>query len=433
MGLIRAAAGAIGSTLADQWRDYFYCESLPANVMAIKATRRVAPNSSNKGNDNIITTGSVIAVADGQCMMVVEQGKILDVCFEPGEYYFDAGGTPSLFTGGSLSENAIASLKTVWERFKLGGSPGMDTRVYYFNTKELIGNKYGTPNPVPFRVVDKNIGLDMDIAIRCFGEFSYKISNPMLFYVNVCGNVPTAYVRETIDGQLRSEIMTALQPAFARISEMGIRYSALPGHAMELSEAINDVLSSRWRDSRGLEVVSFGVSTVNASKEDEDMIKQLQKSAALRDPSMAAAKLVQAKADAMRAAASNENAGPMMAFAGMNMAAGAGGINAQDLFAMGQQQVQAQSGVATWNCDCGQTGVTSRFCSECGKAQPITTTVTGWNCTCGNSNATGRFCSECGNARPEGAKCEKCGWEAPDSAQPPRFCSECGAQFNIEE
>ena len=443
MGLIRAAAGAIGGTLADQWKEFFYCDALPANVLATKAQKRTSGRSANrKGEENIITTGSVIAVADGQCMIVVEQGKVLDVSCEPGEYIFDIGGEPSLFTGGDLSANAVASLKSVWERFKFGGSPGKDTRVYYFNTKELIGNRYGTPNPVPFRVVDTNIGLDIDIAIRCHGEYSYKITNPILFYTNVCGNVTTAYVRETIDGQLKTELMTALQPAFARISAMGIRYSALPGHTMEMAEALNDVLSSKWRDLRGLEIVSFGVSSVNASKEDEDMIKQLQKSAIMRDPGMAAATLVGAQADAMRSAASNEATGPMMAFAGMNMAAGAGGMNAQNLFAMQQQQqqqamqqqpmqgqpmqgqpmqqqpMQGQTGVAQdggfgtfnqpaaapagWACSCGHAGNSGNFCSNCGAPKPAPAAPADWTCSCGHAGNTGNFCSNCGGPKPVG-------------------------------
>ena len=339
MGLLKAAMGAIGGTMADQWKEYFYCEALPADVMAVKGQKRVTGRSSNtKGGDNIISTGSVIAVADGQCMIIVEQGKILDVCSEPGEFIFDSGGEPSLFAGGDLKGNLLGSLQSVWERFKFGGQPGMDTRIYYFNTKELISNKYGTANPVPFRVVDTNIGLDIDIAIRCFGEYSYRIVNPILFYINVCGNVTTNYVRSTIDGQLKSELMTALQPAFAKISAMGIRSSALPGHTSELADALNEVLSAKWRDLRGLEVVSFGVSSVNASKEDEDMIKQLQKTAVYRDPRMAGAALVGAQSEAMVGAANNPNAGPAMAFMGMNMAQQAGGMNAQNLYAMGQQQ-----------------------------------------------------------------------------------------------
>ncbi|MDR1620502.1 MAG: SPFH domain-containing protein [Clostridiales bacterium] len=438
MGLIKAALGAAGGVLADQWKDYFYCEALPEDVLAIKGWKRVSGRSSNtKGEDNIISNGSVIAVADGQCMLIVEQGKMLDVCAEPGEYIFDAGGEPSLFAGGAFKGNALSSLKSVWERFKFGGSPGKDTRVYYFNTKELIGNKYGTANPVPFRVVDRNIGLDIDIAVRCFGEYSYKITNPVLFYTNVCGNMQLSYVRATIDGQLKSELLTALQPAFAKISALGVRYSALPGHTAELADALNEVLSAKWRDLRGLEIISFGVSSVNASKEDEQMIKDLQKSAVMRDPTMAAATLAGAQADAMKAAAANQGAGAAMAFMGMNMAGNAGGMNAQNLFAMGgQQQSPAQasasaptSAMAGWACACGHTGNKNKFCEECGNPQPA---AGGWACSCGTVNK-GKFCAQCGKKKPAGVpqyQCDKCGWEPCDKAHPPKFCPECGDPFD---
>ena len=400
MGLIKAALGAAGGVLADQWKEFFYCEALPENVLAVKGMHRTSGRSSNtKGEDNIITTGSVIAVADGQCMLIVEQGKILDVCAEPGEYVFDISGEPSLFAGGSFGENALGSLKSVWERFKFGGIPGKDTRIYYFNTKELIGNKYGTPNPVPFRVVDTNVGLDMDIAIKCFGEYSYKVMNPILFYTNVCGNVSANYTRDTIDGQLKTELMTALQPAFAKISEMGIRYSALPGHTAELADALNEVLTAKWRDLRGLEIVSFGVSSVKASEEDEKMIKELQRNAAFRDPTMAAAQLVGAQSAAMQSAAANEGAGAAMAFMGMNMAGQAGGMNAGNLFAMGQQQGQTAApapAAAGWTCSCGHAGNTGKFCEECGKPPAV---ADGWTCECGAVNK-GKFCSECAKPRP---------------------------------
>ena len=441
MGLIKAAMGAVGGVLADQWLEFFYCEALPVNVMAVKGQKRVSGRSSNtKGEDNVISTGSGIAVADGQCMIIVEQGKILDFCAEPGQYTFDIGGEPSLFAGGSLAKNALDSLKSVFERFKYGGIPGKDTRIYYFNTKELIGNKYGTPSPVPFRVVDQNIGLDIDISIRCHGEYSYKIMNPMLFYTNVCGNVADKYTREMIDSQLKTELMTALQPAFAKISAMGIRYSMLPGHTMELADALNEVLSAKWRDLRGLEIVSFGVSSVKASDEDEAMIKELQRNATFRNPTMAAAHLVSAQASAMQSAASNTNAGPTMAFMGMNAAGGAGGMNAQNLFAMGQQQQaqqpqygagqQAQAPAPSgWACACGHAGNTGKFCAECGKPQPQ---QEGWTCPCGATNK-GKFCAECGKPKPSGIpqyKCDKCGWEPQDKSHPPKFCPECGDPFD---
>ena len=431
MGLIRAAINAATGVLADQWLEYIYCDSLQDDVMVVRGHKRTSGRSTNtKGDDNVISNGSGIAVADGQCMIIVEQGRILDLCAEPGQYTFNAGGEPSLFAGGGFGANALASLKSVFERFKYGGQVGRDTRVYYINIKELIGNKYGTPNPVPFRVVDQNIGLDIDISIRCHGEYSYRISNPILFYMNVCGNVAESYMRETLDGQLKTELMTALQPAFAKISAMGIRYSMLPGHTMELADALNEVLSAKWRDLRGLEIVSFGVSSVKASDEDENMIKELQRNAAFRDPSMAAAQLVGAQASAMQAAAENQNAGPAMAFMGMNMATNAGGMNAQNLFQMGQQQKaeQAASAPAGWVCaKCGHAGNTGKFCSECGEAQTAS-----WKCACGQENK-GKFCANCGAAKPSGVpqyKCDKCGWEPEDPSNPPKFCPECGDPFD---
>ena len=404
MGLIKAALGSAGGVLADQWKEYFYCESMPADVLVTKAHKKVSGRSSNKhGSENIISNGSVIAVNDGQCMLIVEQGKVVDVCAEPGEYTYDTSSEPSIFCGG-LGAGVKAAFQQVGKRFTFGGEPPKDQRVYFIKTKELVGNKYGTPNPVPFRVVDMNIGLDMDITIRCFGEYSYQIANPVLFYTNVCGNVEQDYTREEIDGQLKSELMTALQPAFAKISEMGIRYSALPGHTQELSDVLNKVLSDKWDNLRGIRIVSLGVSSVKASEEDEAMIKELQRNAVFRNPTMAAAQMVGAQASAMQSAASNEKTGPAMAFAAMNMAANVGGANAQNLFTMGQQQAaQAQPmqpsapapvPQAEWTCSCGTVN-TGKFCSECGSPRPAGP----WTCSCGTVN-TGKFCSECGKPRP---------------------------------
>ncbi|MCR5831605.1 MAG: SPFH domain-containing protein, partial [Lachnospiraceae bacterium] len=315
---------------------------------------------------------------------------------------------PSIFYG-KLSESIVEQFKQIGKRLPFGGDTGKDQRVYYINTKEIPGNKYGTANPVPFRVVDKNIGLDVDITIRCHGEYSYKVEDPILFYTNVAGNVTDTYKREEIDGQLKSELLTALQPAFAKISDMGIRYSALPGHTEEMADALNEVLTKKWRELRGIKIVSFGVSSVTAPEDQEQMIRDLQKAAVMRDPSMGAATLVGAQADAMKAAASNTSAGPMMAFAGMNMAAGAGGMNASQLYQMaGAQQAQAAAPAqaapapapapaaagASWTCECGSVN-TGKFCSNCGKPAP----AADWTCSCGTVNS-GKFCSNCGMARP---------------------------------
>ena len=403
MGLLQAGIGALSGVLTDQWREYFYCEGMPENVLAVKGVKRTSGRSSNyKGEDNIISNGSIIAVNEGQCMMIVEQGAIVEFCAEPGEFVWDSSTEPSIFYGG-LGNGIKATWEQLKKRFTLGGDTGKDQRVYYFNTKELIGNKSGTANPVPFRVVDRNVGLDMDIGIRCFGEYSYRMSDPMLFYKNVCGNIASEYTRDRIDSQLKTELLTALQPAFAKISEMGIRYSALPGHTTELASVLNDVLSEQWKKLRGVEVVSVGVSSITANEEDEKMIKELQRNAAFRDPKMAGAHLVGAQAAAMQAAAANENAGAFMGFAGMNMAQNAAG-NVQGLFQMGQQQAApaptapaapAAPAAGGWTCACGAVN-TGKFCSECGAKKPSDE----WTCACGAVNK-GKFCSECGAKRPE--------------------------------
>ena len=442
MGLIKAITGAAGGVLADQWKEYFYCDALPAEVLVRKGQKRVSGRSSNtKATDNIITKGSVIAVADGQCMIIVDQGRVAEICAEPGEFTYDSSTEPSILCG-NLSQNIPAVFKNIGKRFTFGGEAPKDQRVYYLNTKELIGNKYGTPSPVPFRVVDRNVGLDIDISIRCFGEYSYRITNPVLFYTNVCGNVEQDYQRSEIDSQLKTELLTALQPAFARISDMGIRYSALPGHTQEMADALNTVLSGKWRDLRGVEIVSLGVSSVKASEEDEAMIKELQRNAAFRNPTMAAAHMVGAQAAAMQAAAANQGAGPAMAFMGMNMANQAGGLNAQSLFQMGQQQAAAAPAPAapapapaapapdanTWKCACGNLA-TGKFCTECGAKRPA---PEGWVCACGAVNK-GKFCSECGAKKPAGVpqyRCDKCGWEPEDPTHPPKFCPECGDPFD---
>ena len=467
MGFIKAAIGSFKGTMADQWKEFFYCDSMAPDVLAVKGTKRTSKRSSNtKGSDNIITNGSGIVVADGQCAIIVDQGLVVDFCAVAGEYTYDMSSEPSLFSG-SLESSIKETFKTIGKRFTYGGDTGKDQRIYYFNKKELTDNKFGTPNPVPFRVVDRNIGLDIDISVRCNGIFSYKISDPILFYTNVCGNFEGIYTRENIDKQLKSEFLNALQPAFARISDMGIRYSSLPGHTMELSDAMNEVLSKKWAELRGLSIVSVAINSITASKEDEDMIKQLQRTAVLRDPTMAAASIVSSQADSMRSAASNQGNGSMMGFMNMNMATQAGGMNAQSLYQMGAKQranqfQQAQNSQGqeqvndnwicscgtkntgkfciecgkskpihnnSWTCTCGSVN-TGKFCTECGKPKPVENNS--WTCTCGSVNK-GKFCTECGKSKPSDIshyRCDKCGWEPKDPKNPPKFCPECGDVFD---
>lgn len=436
MGLIKAITGAVGGTLADQWKEYFYCEAMDTDVLVTKGQKRVSGRSSNtKGSDNIISNGSGIAVADGQCMMIVDQGKIVEVCAEPGEFTYDSSSEPSIFAG-SLGQSIIDTFKEMGRRMTYGGDTGRDQRVYYFNTKEIIDNKFGTANPVPFRVVDRNIGLDIDVSLRCNGVYSYKLENPMLFYTNVCGNVESEYRRSEIDTQLKTEFISALSPALAKISDLQVRPNQIPAHTEELSALMNEALTQKWVELRGIKVVSIAMNPPTLPEEDAEMIKQAQRTAIMRDPTMAAATLVGAQADAMKSAAEN-SAGAMTGFMGFGMAQQAGGMNAQNLFAMGANQQQQQPAPAQpapapsadqWKCGCGAV-VNGKFCTECGAKKP---SADGWTCSCGAVNK-GKFCAECGAKKPEGAplyQCDKCGWQSEDPKNPPKFCPECGDIFN---
>ena len=451
MGLIRAAISAVGGTMADQWKEFFICESLDADVLAVKGQKRIGSRSANKkGSDNLITSGSGIAVADGQCALIVEQGKIVEVCAEPGEYTYDASTEPTIFSG-NLGSSLDQVFDVIGKRFTYGGDTGKDQRIYYINTKELIDNKFGTPNPVPFRVVDRNIGLDVDVSVRCSGVYSYRISNPLLFYANVCGNVEQEYRREELDHQLKTEFISALQPAFAKISDLEIRPNALPGHVTELCDAMNEALTGKWANTRGITVVSVAIGTIDLPKEDAEMIKQAQKTAILRDPMMAAATLTEAQAGAMKTAAGN-SAGAMTGFMGMGMAAQNGGMNAQNLYQMGAEMAQHNAGqnqqnvssqphmtapgkggekeaAGKWTCACGAVNEKEwKFCQECGKERP----QEGWICSCGAENK-GKFCTECGKPRPKGTPVYQCGWKPEDPKNPPKFCPECGDPFDAND
>ena len=433
MGLLKAGIGAVGGVLADQWKEYFYCEAMDRDILVMKGRKRTGKRSSNKkGDDNIISNGSVIAVADGQCMLIVDQGKVVEVCAQPGEFVYDTSTEPSIFSG-DLGESLNNTFNKIGQRFAFGGDTGKDQRVYYFNTKEIMDNRFGTPSPIPFRVVDRNIGLDIDVSVRCNGVYSYRITDPILFYTNVCGNVSEEYTREELDSQLKAEFLTALQPGFARISEMGIRPNAIPGHLMELTDAMDKILSEKWQGLRGLKIVAIGMNQVTLPEEDAEMIKQAQRMAILQNPSMAAATLAGAQAEAMKMAASNQN-GAMMGFAGMNMASAQGGMNMQGLYQMGAKQNMAgmqqgmpgaqpymagmqqgmpgaqqnmagmqqgmpgaqQTAPGSWRCQCG-TIATGKFCPECGSPRPVVQDQ--WTCSCGTVNK-GKFCQECGKSRP---------------------------------
>jgi len=472
MGLIKAALGAAGGVMADQWKEFFYCEAQPTDVLMSKGQKRTSRRSSNtKGEENIISNGSIIAVADGQCMVIVEQGKIVDFCAEPGEYTYDMSTEPSLFSG-NLGDSIKQTFQTIGKRFTFGGDTAKDQRVYYFNTREIVGCKFGTPNAIPFRVVDERAGIDIDIGISCFGTYSFRLADPLTFYTKIAGNVSDEFkfTGTELERAMRNEFLQHLQPAFARISEMGVRYSALVGRTTELRDEMEKELTVEWLQDRGFQIEKIAIASLKANEEDEKMLKELQRNAAFMDPTRAAAFTIGSQGDAMKIAAGNAN-GAVNGFMGMGMVGGMGmGANVSNLYAMGQQQAQqavqqpAPAAVpAGWTCSCGQTGnqgkfcqacgqpkpepkpapaadswkcpscgadCTGKFCPECGSPKPAA--PEGWTCSCGAVNK-GKFCPNCGAKKPAGVpqyKCDKCGWEPEKGATPPKFCPECGDPFD---
>ncbi len=458
MGLIKAGIGALGGVMADQWKEFFYCDSLENDVLMVKGQKRVGGRSSNtKGHDNVISNGSGIAVADGQCMIIVEQGKVVEVCAEPGEFTYDTSTEPSIFSG-KLGDTLKETFKTVGKRFTYGGDTGKDQRVYYFNTKEIMDNKFGTPNPFMFEVANKRLNLFRSVQVRCNGVYSYRITDPLLFYTKLAGNVSDEYRREEIDNQLKTEFISALQPAFAMLTELELRPAQIPAHTTELKDALNKALAIEWTQRRGISVESIALNPITLTEEDMKKINQMEDAATMgSNPFMMAGRMTDARANAMEAAAANEN-GAMMGFMGMNMAmgAGGGGFDPAAMYQAGMQQQQqqmaqqqaqqlinaqaqamanaaasapAQSG---WKCACGATA-NGKFCPECGSPKPAE--AEGWTCSCGAVNK-GKFCQNCGSPKPAGAplyQCDKCGWQPEDPKNPPKFCPECGDPFDTND
>lgn len=460
-----ALGTAISSTLSDQWKEYFYCDAMPDDLLMVKAKKRTSSRSSNKGNDEIITNGSVFAVADGQCAIIVDQGKIVEICAIPGEYTYDMSTEPSVFSG-NLGSSIIDTFKTIGKRFTFGGDTPTIQRLYYINTKPIKNNLFGTRSPIMFRIVDTNIGLDIDTKIKCNGSYDYIIADPILFYTSLAGNITHEYRRSEIDASLKAAFIDALQTGLSKVSKQGIRYSEITDHKDAIVDAMNEVLAAKWGESKGIKITNVYMNPFTFDEKIEQRINDAQMRAIDRDPGMAATVMLNAQAEAMKLAAGNTATGPMMGFMNMNMAQQMGGMNSQALYqmsaqqqamqqqAMQQQQAAAQNANA-WTCSCG-TSNTSKFCMNCGTPKPAPAGE--WKCNCGASNTSkfcmncgapkpnndgwsckcgavnkGKFCMECGAPKPAGAplyRCDKCGWEPEDPTHPPKFCPECADPFD---
>ncbi len=471
MGIIQAALVGASQTFADMWEEFFVCESIPADTLVVRGKKQLGKHSSNKkGADNVISDGSGIVVHEGQAMIMVDQGMVIEIATEPGLYTYNSGTAPSIFSS-SLGAGLKNTFKEIWDRIKHGGDAAKDQRIYYFNMKEIMDNKFGTQNPVPFRMTYQDLGRSFTVGVRCNGIYSYKICDPVLFYANVCGNITGSYSRSEIDSQLKSEFLDVLQPAFGKIGSTGIRYDELPTRQREVKSAIQLELDPEWKEKRGLVIEKVAINSATISAEDTKRIQDFEDRAWNTNAANAAATLVEAQAQAMQNAANNPN-GAAMGLFGMGMAQQVGGLNAQSLYGIAQQQgavgastapgagsnQAAAAAAGAWTCECGASNTgkfcascgkakpapantwkcscgaenTGKFCADCGKPKPADAAPEGWTCECGAINK-GKFCAECGKPKPAGAplyRCDKCGWEPADPYNPPKFCAECGDPFD---
>ena len=458
MGLIEVAKNAAGEILAESWREYFYCDRIEDDVLMVRGQKKTSGKSSNtKSANNIISNGSIIAVNEGQCMLIVDQGGIAEVCAEAGEYIYDSSSEPSIFYG-ELGENLKKYWQTFYKRVTTGGDIPKDQRIYFVNTREIFDNKFGTQQPIQYRFqLNSDSNVARTLSIRCNGEFSFSITNPVAFYKNVANNVSEEYRKEEIFGFLRSSLLTALQPAFGGLAKQGYHYGDLISAGVELGKEVREQLQEEWQERRGIEIITINVQSMSLPEEQQKWLDEYENAKAYAaDADIFGREKAMGLIDAMKAAGGNENGsfnglyglammGNTMGQMGVNPATMMGSVMGQTGanptganqaamaggMMLGNAMAQAKSGANGWTCSCGAVN-TGKFCTQCGTAMPV---VGGWTCSCGAVNK-GKFCAECGAKKPVGAplyRCDKCGWEPENPANPPKFCPECGDKFSDED
>lgn len=423
MGLLRAATST--GAFRDQWLEYFSCDSMSNEELVKRATRITKGN--NKGNPDIISNGSVISVNEGQVAIIVSNGKIAEFCAETGAFKWENSIEPSLFCGGFF-KGLIDTFKKLGERFTFSGDTPNTQRVYYVNVKEIIGNKFGTSTPMAYDDPYYKTAL----YIRYFGQYSFKITDPLMFFASISGNVSDVYKRTTLEGMITDEFMTALDTSLSLCSNSGCKFSQLPQKQREIAKFMSDTLDDEWNERRGMKIVSVAISKVTPDDKSRERIETFDTNVMHSDPNAMTGGLAYAQMQAMQKAAENEG-GAMMGFAGLGMAAGAmgGAQMGSTLINAAQKQKEAESKEAEskevkpsadeWKCACG-TVVSGRFCPECGAKKPEEKKASSWKCACG-TECNGKFCPECGAKKPSDKFACECGYEAD---KPFKFCPECG-------
>lgn len=455
MGIIKAAAGAIGGALGDQWLETVEPEKIDNSILATYGTivrKNDRRNSNRKGTEDVISNGSIIHVPENTYMLLVDGGKIISATDEAGYYQVDDTRAPSVFfksekdlegyhntgTGEIQRAGGIKNtLKDSWERFKFGGVTPLKQRVIYINKMEIPDIKFGTRNPVPYTDRVLIPGRTIPCKVTSFGTYSIKVSDPMLFYSEVCNKTDKVNLhKEDLAEQYINEFLMAYQTALASLSLENVMVSDIPISTSRLGKYMADELDDEWLSKRGFFIQSVGIAGISFDEQTDKLLANYGQDSLLLDPNARAARMTGGIAEGLKNAGSNEG-GAMMGFAGigmgMNAAGGLGGVlNPQGQGTPTQQPFAggiAQGG-PTWQCEkChAQNAESAKFCAGCGTAK---STPVGWTCTCGHQN-TGKFCSNCGGKKPEATqpKCKECGFDFAPGKEIPKFCPNCGASQN---
>lgn len=419
MGLIKAAAGAIGGSLADSWLDFIEADSMGPTTAMVRGVQVENRRSSNKkGTANYVSNGSKIVVGQNQMMILVDGGKIADYCAEPGYYEVLFSSAPSMFNGEFKD-----SLKDTWNRFKFGGQPSSKQEVYFINLQEIKGIKFGTRNALNY--FDNFYNAELNV--RCHGTYSLKITDPLKFFQEACPRNASRVDMNDCGEQYLMEFVQALQTSIAQMSVDGKRISHLNAEALTLSKYLSTALDDQWRDLRGMEICSVAIASISYDEESQKLINMRNQGAMLGDPTVREGYVQGAIARGLEAAGSN-TAGAGQAFMAMGMGMqGSGGFmqsasatNAQQMQAQQQAaQQQAQAAAGSWTCSCGQTN-TGNFCQGCGSKKPAP--AGSWKCSCGAEN-TGNFCQQCGAKKPSAEWTCQCG-----TVNTGNFCQGCGSK-----
>ena len=456
MGIIKAAIGAAGGGLADQWLETIEPAEMDNTTLAtygVKVRKNDSRSSNKKGTEDIISNGSIIHVPVNTYMLLVDGGKIISATEEEGYYQVDNSTSPSIFFQasdkvetagyGNTGQNAIKrpgglvnTLKDSWERFKFGGTSPLKQTVVYINKQEIPDIRFGTKTPVPYTDRVLVPGRVVPCKVTSFGTYSIKIGDPLLFYSEVYSKTNNVSL-STMDlaEQYINEFLMAYTTALASLSTNNVLVSDIPIKTLELGQYMAEVLDKEWLSKRGFYIHSVGIAGISFDEKTNELLDKYANISIMMDPNARAARMTEGMAAGLQAAGSNSG-GAMVGFAGMAMgmnAAGAMGLMPGQQLANGPGNPAASTVAGGWVCSCGNTmAAESAFCSKCGSKKPASLSPAGgdvWQCSCGRSVSEGVFCPSCGKRKPEDKKwtcscgnitsdmfCSKCGTKKPDTA-----------------